>query len=147
MDFIKTQRLRKCFGIGRVTEVLLNAVGFVEVGDLFTNRKDLYLIVRFLLLFFFALTRLTCSSFRSATTSATRTPSSGSSRSTSDSARTASSGRSAATARLTASRRPFTLPTTRIRSRATYALPSSPLPLLRLYALPSSTLPFLRVQC
>ncbi|GAA5875360.1 hypothetical protein JCM8547_003214 [Rhodosporidiobolus lusitaniae] len=44
MEFIRSQRLRKCYGIGRVTEVLLNAVGFTTVGDLFDRRKELYLI-------------------------------------------------------------------------------------------------------
>ncbi|GAA5980773.1 hypothetical protein JCM11641_002643 [Rhodosporidiobolus odoratus] len=44
MEFIKGVRLRRCFGIGRVTEVLLNAVGFEKVEDLFAERKKLYLV-------------------------------------------------------------------------------------------------------
>ncbi|GAA6060585.1 hypothetical protein JCM10212_006820 [Sporobolomyces blumeae] len=44
MAFIKDVRLRRCFGIGRVTESLLNAIGFETVGDLYTKRADLYLV-------------------------------------------------------------------------------------------------------
>ncbi|BGP17566.1 hypothetical protein JCM10213_004107 [Rhodosporidiobolus nylandii] len=44
MEFIKDVRLRRCYGIGRVSEVLLNAIGFQKVGDLFTDRKKLYLV-------------------------------------------------------------------------------------------------------
>ncbi|GAA6010020.1 hypothetical protein JCM10207_007522 [Rhodosporidiobolus poonsookiae] len=44
MEFIKGVRLRRCYGIGRVTEVLLNSVGFEKVEDLFIHRKKLYLM-------------------------------------------------------------------------------------------------------
>ncbi|GAA5889549.1 hypothetical protein JCM6882_007067 [Rhodosporidiobolus microsporus] len=44
MAFIKDIRLRRCYGIGRVTEVLLNSVGFEKVEDLYTHRRKLYLL-------------------------------------------------------------------------------------------------------
>jgi DNA polymerase kappa len=49
MEFMKDIRLRRCFGLGRVTETLLNAIGFVNIGDLYTRRNDLYLVVSALL--------------------------------------------------------------------------------------------------
>ncbi|BGO92591.1 hypothetical protein NBRC10512_000586 [Rhodotorula toruloides] len=42
--FIKGARLRKCYGIGRVTETLLNGLGLETVNDIYTYRKRLYLI-------------------------------------------------------------------------------------------------------
>jgi len=45
MAFMKDIRLRRCFGLGRVTECLLNKIGFVTVGDLWERRADLYLVV------------------------------------------------------------------------------------------------------
>ncbi|GAA5992880.1 hypothetical protein JCM10908_001386 [Rhodotorula pacifica] len=42
--FIRDQPLRKCYGIGRVTEQLLNGIGLKTVGDIYTHRRDLYLI-------------------------------------------------------------------------------------------------------
>lgn len=45
MEFMKGIRLRKCFGLGRVTETLLNSVGFEKVGDLYERRAELYLVV------------------------------------------------------------------------------------------------------
>ncbi|GAA5844419.1 hypothetical protein JCM5353_008291 [Sporobolomyces roseus] len=44
MAFMKDIRLRRCFGLGRVTECLLNKIGFVTVGDLWERRADLYLV-------------------------------------------------------------------------------------------------------
>ncbi|GAA5916527.1 hypothetical protein JCM5296_001166 [Sporobolomyces johnsonii] len=44
MAFIKDVRLRRCHGIGRVTETVLNAIGFETVGDLYTKRSKLYLV-------------------------------------------------------------------------------------------------------
>ncbi|GAA6015594.1 hypothetical protein JCM11491_007168 [Sporobolomyces phaffii] len=44
MEFMKDIRLRRCFGLGRVTETLLNAIGFEKVGDLYTRRAELYLV-------------------------------------------------------------------------------------------------------
>lgn len=46
MEFIGRQRLRKCYGIGRVTETLLNGLGLETVGDIFRDRSKLYLVVR-----------------------------------------------------------------------------------------------------
>lgn len=43
--FIKGARLRKCYGIGRVTETLLNGLGLETVDDIYKYRKRLYLIV------------------------------------------------------------------------------------------------------
>lgn len=42
--FIRDQPLRKCYGIGRVTEMLLNGIGLETVGDIYTHRRDLYLL-------------------------------------------------------------------------------------------------------
>ncbi|GAA5839368.1 hypothetical protein JCM9279_005919 [Rhodotorula babjevae] len=44
MEFIGKQRLRKCYGIGRVTETLLNGLGLETVGDIFRDRSKLYLV-------------------------------------------------------------------------------------------------------
>ncbi|GAA5827398.1 hypothetical protein JCM11251_003793 [Rhodosporidiobolus azoricus] len=44
MNFIKGVRLRRCYGIGRVTEVLLNCIGLEKVEDLFSQRRKLYLL-------------------------------------------------------------------------------------------------------
>ncbi|GAA5991851.1 hypothetical protein JCM5350_002724 [Sporobolomyces pararoseus] len=44
MEFMKDIRLRRCFGLGRVTETLLNSIGFEKVGDLYTRRNDLYVV-------------------------------------------------------------------------------------------------------
>ncbi|GAA5922845.1 hypothetical protein JCM3775_006156 [Rhodotorula graminis] len=44
MQFIEKQRLRKCYGIGRVTETLLNGLGLETVGDIFRDRAKLYLV-------------------------------------------------------------------------------------------------------
>ncbi|BGP25712.1 hypothetical protein JCM10295v2_004645 [Rhodotorula toruloides] len=42
--FIKGARLRKCYGIGRVTETLLNGLGLETVNDIYKYRKRLYLV-------------------------------------------------------------------------------------------------------
>ncbi|GAA5962404.1 hypothetical protein JCM21900_003774 [Sporobolomyces salmonicolor] len=44
MAFIKDVRLRRCYGIGRVTETVLNAIGLETVGDIYTKRSKLYLV-------------------------------------------------------------------------------------------------------
>lgn len=44
MAFIRDQPLRKCYGIGRVTEMLLNGVGLKTVGDIYQQRRKLYLL-------------------------------------------------------------------------------------------------------
>ncbi|GAA5908093.1 hypothetical protein JCM8208_003685 [Rhodotorula glutinis] len=44
MEFVEKQRLRKCYGIGRVTETLLNGLGLETVGDIFRDRAKLYLV-------------------------------------------------------------------------------------------------------
>lgn len=46
MTFIKGVRLRKCYGIGRVCETLLNGLGLEKVGDIYRDRRKLYLVVR-----------------------------------------------------------------------------------------------------
>lgn len=53
MEFIQGVRLRKCFGIGRVCETLLNGIGLETVGDIFRDRAKLYLVVRLPLLSLF----------------------------------------------------------------------------------------------
>ncbi|CEQ41185.1 SPOSA6832_02879, partial [Sporobolomyces salmonicolor] len=47
MAFIKDVRLRRCYGIGRVTETVLNAIGLETVGDIYTKRSKLYLVVSY----------------------------------------------------------------------------------------------------
>ncbi|BGP49365.1 hypothetical protein JCM10450v2_005253 [Rhodotorula kratochvilovae] len=42
--FIKGVRLRKCYGIGRVCETLLNGLGLETVGDIYRDRRKLYLV-------------------------------------------------------------------------------------------------------
>ncbi|GAA5864951.1 hypothetical protein JCM3774_003921 [Rhodotorula dairenensis] len=42
--FVRDQPLRKCYGIGRVTEMLLNGIGLETVGDIYTHRRRLYLL-------------------------------------------------------------------------------------------------------
>ncbi|GJN90109.1 hypothetical protein Rhopal_003108-T1 [Rhodotorula paludigena] len=44
MTFIKGVRLRKCYGIGRVCETLLNGLGLEKVGDIYRDRRKLYLV-------------------------------------------------------------------------------------------------------
>ncbi|KWU43713.1 DNA/RNA polymerase, partial [Rhodotorula sp. JG-1b] len=42
--FIRDKPLRKCYGIGRVTEMLLNGLGLKTVGDIYKHRCRLYLM-------------------------------------------------------------------------------------------------------
>lgn len=44
MTFIRDQPLRKCYGIGRVTETLLNGLGLYTVNDIYVHRRKLYLL-------------------------------------------------------------------------------------------------------
>ena len=109
MEFMKGIRLRRCFGLGRVTETLLNSIGFETVGDLYTRRADLYLVVESPLVHFssvpppVATTADFDSSPRSAIIWARKRLFDGSSRCTSAWARIESFAPNAATARLTES--------------------------------------------